>query len=228
MKYQDILPATFMKRINRFIAHVMVEGTEQRVHVKNTGRLKELLLPGADVLLERSVNPARKTPFSLIGVRKGGEWVNIDSLAPNQVVFEALAAGAIGEIGRVEGIKKEVTYGNSRFDLSFESRGKKGLIEVKGVTLESEGVAMFPDAPTARGTRHIYEMIEAVEKGYVGVLFFLIQMKGVSYFTPNRRMDAAFTEALRLAAEKGVRIFAYDSVVCPDEIVLGEPVKIRL
>lgn len=228
MRYPNVIPGKFIKRANRFIAHVTVDDAEQVVHVKNTGRLEELLLPGADVLLEKSFNPARKTPFSLIGVYKRGQLVNIDSQVPNRVVFEALSEGAIGEIGQVERVKKEVAYGQSRFDLYFESGRQKAFVEVKGVTLEAGGVALFPDAPTARGTRHVYEMIEAVENGYAGYIFFLVQMKGVSRFTPNKRMDADFASALELAAKKGVKLLAYDSVVSPNEIVLGRQVEIRL
>ncbi len=227
MKYQNLKSGKFIKRVNRFIAHVFVDNTEQIVHVKNTGRCKELLLPGVDVILEKSNNPGRKTRFSLIGVYKGDRLINVDSQVPTQVVFEALSSGAIQEIGLVEKIKKEVTYGKSRFDIYFESGGKKGFIEVKGVTLENEGVAMFPDAPTTRGTRHIYEMIDAVKNGYAGYIFFLVQMKEVGYFTPNKDMDPDFTKALRLAAKKGVKILAYNSIVRPDEIVLGDKVVIE-
>lgn len=229
MNYRNVRPGTFVKRVNRFIAHVTVDGIEQIVHVKNTGRCKELFLPGVDVLLEPSENPERKTRFSLIGVYKGERLINIDSQVPNQVVFEALTAGMIHEIGTVDRVKKEVTYGKSRFDLYYEigeeTERTKGFIEVKGVTLEEQGVAMFPDAPTVRGTKHIYEMIDAVRNGYEGTLFFLIQMKDVCCFRPNRDTDPDFAHALTIAAENGVRILAYDSVVTEDGIVLGDPVE---
>lgn len=228
MKYHNLISGKFIKRVNRFIAHVLVDNAEQIVHVKNTGRCKELLIPGVDVILEKSNNPGRKTQFSLIGVYKGNRLINIDSQVPTQVVFEALASGAVQELGTVEKIKKEVTYGSSRFDIYFESGGKQGFIEVKGVTLENAGVAMFPDAPTARGARHVYEMIEAVKNGYAGYIFFLIQMKEVGYFTPNKHTDPEFTKALNLAAKKGVKILAYDSIVSRDAILLGDKVDIRL
>lgn len=228
MKYHNLISGKFIKRVNRFIAHVLVDNAEQIVHVKNTGRCKELLIPGVDVILEKSNNPGRKTQFSLIGVYKGNRLINIDSQVPTQVVFEALASGAIQELGTVEKIKKEVTYGSSRFDIYFESGGKQGFIEVKGVTLENAGVAMFPDAPTTRGARHVYEMIEAVKNGYAGYIFFLIQMKEVGYFTPNKHTDPEFTKALSLAAKKGVKILAYDSIVSRDAILLGDKVDIRL
>lgn len=228
MKYRNVWPGKFSQRVNRFIAHVTVKGMEQIAHVKNTGRCQELFLPGVDVLLEQSDNPERKTQFSLIGVYKGDRLINIDSQAPNQVVFEALSSGTIREIGTVEYVKREVTYGKSRLDLYYESVGGKGFIEVKGVTLEEQGVAMFPDAPTARGTKHIFEMMEAVKNGYDGTLFFLVQMKGVCCFRPNRDTDPEFANALSLAAGNGVTILAYDSIVTNDGIVLGDPVEVRL
>lgn len=228
MKYSNIIQGTFIKRVNRFIAHVWIDGIEQIVHVKNTGRCRELFIPGATVFLEKSQNPERKTAFSVIGVYKGDRLINIDSQVPNHVVFEALAAGRVQEILGVELIKKEVTYGNSRFDLYFESQKRKGFIEVKGVTLEEDGRVMFPDAPTTRGTKHVHEMIKAVEEGYQGIIFFLIQMKGAKSFSPNSNTDEAFAIALKMAAAKGVTLLAYDSFVTEDDIVLGERVEILL
>lgn len=228
MIYPQIKLAKFIQRVNRFIARVVIDETEHVVHVKNTGRCKELFLPGVEVVLEKSFNPGRKTEFSLIGVYKGERLINVDSQVPNQVVYDALGLGAVREIGVVDNQRKEVTYGNSRFDLYFEASGKKGFIEVKGVTLEDSGVAMFPDAPTIRGTKHVCEMIDAVQKGYAGYIFFLVQMQGVNYFTPNLKMDPQFTIALKLAEKAGVKILAYDSVVRPGEIILGDKVKIRL
>lgn len=228
MKYAEVIIATFIKRVNRFIAHVQVAGQEIVVHVKNTGRCKELLIPGVKVVLEKATNPVRKTPFSLVAVYKGDSLINMDSQAPNQVVYEALLDGKISEIGTVQSAKREVTFGKSRFDLTFEKEGGRGWIEVKGVTLENQGVVLFPDAPTQRGTKHIYEMIEAVKQGDAGFLFFLIQMKGVSYFTPNREMDPNFAEALTQAARQGVHILAYDAVVLEDRLELGNPVEVRL
>lgn len=228
MKYTNIIQGIFLKRVNRFIAHVLIDHTEHIVHVKNTGRCRELFIHGAVVFLEPAKNPARKTAYSLIAIYKGDRLINIDSQVPNHVVFEALQAGRIPEIGVAEKMKKEVTYGNSRFDIYFETARQKNFIEVKGVTLEEDGVVLFPDAPTVRGTKHVYEMIKAVEAGYGGYIFLLIQMKGVQYFRPNANTDEDFARALLLAATKGVTLLAYDSVVSADEIVLGARVPILL
>jgi len=228
MKYSNIVQGIFLKRVNRFIAHVLIEHTEHIVHVKNTGRCRELLIAGVVVILEPSQNPERKTAFSLIAVYKGQRLINMDSQVPNHVVFEALEAGRIPELGLPEMMKKEVTYGNSRFDIYCELAQQKSFIEVKGVTLEEERVTMFPDAPTVRGTKHVYEMIKAVENGYGGTLFFLIQMKDVDCFRPNVKMDENFAQAVAIAGVKGVTLLAYDCVVQEDEIVLGARVPILL
>lgn len=228
MKYTSVKTAQFIKRPNRFIAHVMLDNREEIVHVKNTGRCREILKEGASVILEESGNTNRKTKYSLIAGYKEEVLINIDSQVPNAVVYEAILENKVKELQEVVKLSREVVYGNSRFDLSFETNEHKGFIEVKGVTLETEGVAMFPDAPTDRGRKHVYEMIKAVEEGYEGYLFFLIQMKGVSYFTPFELRDPKFSEALRLASTKGVKILAYDAIVHEDEIRIGEPVEIRL
>ncbi len=228
MKYINIVKGIFLKRVNRFIAYVLIDKIENVVHVKNTGRCRELLLAGAIVILERAKTPERKTAFSLIAVYKGERLINMDSQVPNHVVFEAMKAGLIPEFSTAMTIKKEVTYGNSRFDIYFESDQHKHFIEVKGVTLEEEGITMFPDAPTLRGTKHVHEMIKAVESGYRGTIFFLIQMKNVHSFKPNVKMDKDFCHALTLAASRGVNLLAYDSIVREDEIVLGDPVPILL
>jgi sugar fermentation stimulation protein A len=228
MKYTAVKTATFISRPNRFLSHVLVDGQEEIVHVKNTGRCREILQEGVTVILEEAANINRKTKYSLIAAYKGEVLINIDSQVPNQVVYEGVADGEIKEILNITKLSKEVCYGNSRFDLYFESNGQRGFIEVKGVTLESDGIAMFPDAPTERGCKHVYEMIKAVEEGYAGFLFFLIQMKGVRYFTPHVVRDPKFTMALKLAKEKGVTILAYDAKVLEDEITLGAPVAIVL
>lgn len=228
MKYINIVQGIFLKRVNRFIAHVIIDQIEHVVHVKNTGRCRELLIAGAIVILERAKTPERKTAFSLIAVYKGKQLINMDSQVPNHVVFEAMKARLIPEFSTAMTIKKEVTYGNSRFDIYFESDQHKHFIEVKGVTLEEEGITMFPDAPTLRGTKHVHEMIKAVESGYRGIIFFLIQMKNVHSFRPNVKMDKDFCHALTLAASRGVNLLAYDSIVRQDEIVLGDPVPILL
>ena len=228
MQYSNIKTAIFLHRPNRFLAHVIVEGREEIVHVKNTGRLKELLTEGAPVIISEALNPDRKTRYSLIGVYKGGVLFNIDSMVPNAVVYEGLLEGKVKGLKDMTRLSREKVFGDSRFDLYYETKEGQGFIEVKGVTLEAEGVAMFPDAPTERGTKHIYEMIKAVEEGYSGYLFFLLQMKGATYFTPNKLRDPQFSKALILAKEKGVQLLAYDSVVTEDEIRLGCPVRIQL
>src|SRR5690625_4113404 len=193
MKYGEIVHGVFVKRLNRFIAEIFVHGEKESVHIKNTGRLKELLQPSTEVLLEYSGNPQRKTKYSLIAVAKDEGWVNIDSQAPNTVAFEALKNGEIKEFGKVKLAKREVTYGASRFDLYFERDKEKGFIEVKGVTLEKDGVAMFPDAPTTRGTKHVLELIDALDEGYTATVLYVIQMKYCHTFTPYAEMDPAFT-----------------------------------
>lgn len=230
MKYKEIVHGTFIRRVNRFIAEVYIKGEVETVHVKNTGRLRELLVQGATVALEESGNPNRKTKFSLVGVKKANRWVNIDSQAPNLVVSDGLKNGRIKELEflTIFDVKREVTFRKSRFDIFFKGEGASGFIEVKGVTLERNGLALFPDAPTARGTKHIYEMIEVVKEGYIGVLFFLIQMKGCRGFAPNSEMDAAFAKALREAMEAGVRILAYESNVTENRVTIGKPLPIHL
>lgn len=229
MIYKKVIEAIFLKRPNRFIAQVLIDGKEEIVHVKNTGRCKELLLPGARVILEDcSHNPNRKTKYSLIAVWKGDMLVNMDSQVPNAVIFDALKTNKIPEFQKLEFIKREVTFGDSRFDIYFESPMEKGFIEIKGVTLEDNGIAMFPDAPTTRGTKHVLEMIEAVREGYRGVILFLIQMKGPKLFRLNWQMDKEFSKAVKLANENGVEILAYDSIVRNNSISIDKPIEIDL
>ncbi|WP_352400947.1 DNA/RNA nuclease SfsA [Anaerotignum sp.] len=210
MEYEDMKEAIFLRRTNRFSAFVSLEGEEIQVHVKNTGRCKELLQEGAKVFLEPAKNPKRKTKYSLISVYKGDVLVNMDSQAPNQVVAEALAEGRISEIGDVTFLQREVTFGNSRFDLYFEGGGRRGFIEVKGVTLEENGICRFPDAPTTRGTKHVLELIQAVEAGYEAYVLFVIQMEGTKAFCPHWERDEKFAKALMEAEEAGVHFLAYD------------------
>jgi sugar fermentation stimulation protein A len=227
LKYASIKTAQFIKRPNRFIAHVIVDNKEEIVHVKNTGRCKEILQEGTTVILEKSDKLERKTRYSVIAAYKGDVLINIDSQVPNMVVYQGLLEGKIKEIQPVTKLSREVVYGNSRFDLYFEASGQRGFIEVKGATLETHGISMFPDAPTQRGCKHVHEMIKAVEEGYAGYILFLIQMKGVQYFTPFEERDPEFAKALKLAHEKGVTILAYDSIVFEDEISIGSPVEVR-
>ena len=229
MKYNKIIEGIFIKRANRFIAQVRIHGEEETVHVKNTGRCKELLVPGVKVILEDcSHQRNRKTKYSLIAVWKGNLLVNMDSQVPNAVVFEAIAKNKIKGLENINYLKREVTFRRSRYDLYFESEREKGFIEIKGVTLEEEGICMFPDAPTERGTKHVLEMIEAVKEGYIGILFFLVQMKGPKLFQLNWQMDPVFSEAVNAAKEKGVQVIAYDSVVVENNIQIGDPVEILL
>jgi len=226
MKYKNVVTAQFLKRPNRFTAHVLLNGVEEIVHVKNTGRCKEILTQGTRVVLEVAQNPNRKTAYSLICGYKEDTLINIDSQIPNAVVFEAIENKKIKDFLEVNKLKREVFYGNSRFDIYFETPAEKGFIEVKGVTLEEHGTAMFPDAPTERGTKHITEMIKAVQEGYVGYVFFLIQMKGVKNFTPHEKMDKEFASALKNARKNGVKVLAYDSFVTENEITIGREVKV--
>lgn len=229
MKYNKIVEGIFLKRPNRFIAQVMIDGKEETVHVKNTGRCKELLQPGAKIILEDcSHNLNRKTKYSLIAVWKEDMLVNMDSQVPNKVVFHAIKENRIKGYENLDFLKAEVSFGNSRFDMYFENKDEKGFIEVKGVTLENDGISMFPDAPTERGTKHVLEMIQAVKEGYKGAIFFLIQMKGIKEFRLNWEMDENFSQAIKLASENGVDIIAYDSIVKDNEIYINKPVKIDL
>lgn len=228
MRYGQIVHGTFVRRLNRFVAETVIDGQVMQVHVKNTGRLRELLVPGATVSLELAANPARKTRHSLIAVKAGNDWVNIDSQVPNAVVEEALQQGLVQEWDRVDQLKREATWGKSRFDFRVEGGGRKGFIEVKGVTLAADGTALFPDAPTERGTKHVREMMDAVKEGYGGLILFLVQRKGCRVFKPNGAMDAVFAAALRTAIRHGVTIAAYDTQVSDDEITFGEPVEVEL
>lgn len=228
MEYGKVIEARFLRRVNRFTAFVELNGQEEMVHVKNTGRCKELLIEGARVFLEEADKEERKTKYSLIAVYKENMLVNMDSQAPNQMAAEALAEGKIEEIGEVDFLKREVKYGNSRFDLYYQKDAKKGFVEVKGVTLEEDDIAMFPDAPTERGTKHLRELIKAKEEGYEAAVLFVIQMKGLREFRPNEARDRKFTEALRDAAEVGVKILAYDCGVEIGKVWIEEKVPVKL
>lgn len=228
MEYGNMVEARFLRRINRFTAFVELNGREEMVHVKNTGRCKELLLEGARVFLEEADKEGRKTKYSLIAVYKGDMLVNMDSQAPNQMAAEALAEGKIEEIGEVDFLKREVNYENSRFDLFYQKGEKKGFIEVKGVTLEGNGIAKFPDAPTERGAKHLRELIKAKEEGYEAAALFVIQMKGVQEFRPNEERDKNFTAALKEAAKAGVKILAYDCRVQVGKVYIDQKVPVNL
>lgn len=226
MNYERIRKALFIKRPNRFVAYVDVDGKRETVHVKNTGRCAELLIPGAVIYIQESANPARKTKWDLIAVEKEGRLINMDSQIPNLIVREWIEKGNLFQDIKV--IRPETTFGNSRFDLYVEAAGKKIFIEVKGVTLEENGVCRFPDAPSDRAVKHLEELIRAKKEGYETYVFFVIQMQGVKYFTPNTDTHPAFAETLRKAKEAGVNILAYDCKVEPERIVINEPVDVIL
>jgi sugar fermentation stimulation protein A len=231
MRYKEIHEGIFIERPNRFIAHVLVDGKEEIAHVKNTGRCKELLVPKALVYLEKSDNPKRKTKWSLISVKKRDRLINIDSQAPNKVVEEAINSGIIKLTGISEDnflLRREKNFGSSRFDFYFESDDRKGFIEVKGVTLEADGVVRFPDAPTQRGTKHLTELTEAVKEGYLSYIIFVVQMKDVKYFEPNYKTDPLFGNTLKKANASGVNIMAFDCIVDEDSMYVADEVKVKI
>lgn len=226
MKYERISKGTFLERPNRFIAYAELDGKTEVIHVKNTGRCAELLIPGASIYVQESDNPARKTKWDLIGVEKGSRMINMDSQVPNLVVKEWIESGHLTSDIRM--VRPETAYGNSRFDLYVETGSSRIFIEVKGVTLEEEGVVRFPDAPSDRAVKHLQELEKAVREGYEAYVFFVIQMKGVRYFTPNMDTHPAFCEALKSAKAAGVNILAYDCRVSGDQIEIADPVPVVL
>ena len=226
MKYKNIIEGTFISRPNRFIAKVEIDNKEQTVHVKNTGRCRELLIPGAKVFLEESDNPNRKTKYDLITVSKNGRLINMDSQAPNAVFKEYLENGFLFENTSL--IKPEYKFGNSRVDFYVECENRKILIEVKGVTLEKDNVVLFPDAPTLRGVKHIYELISAVKQGYEAYIVFIIQMSDVKYFTPNVNTHPEFAQGLFDAEKSGVKILAFDCNVTESTLDVKSTVEVRL
>lgn len=226
MKYENTVKGTFLSRPNRFVANVIIDGKETACHVKNTGRCRELLKEGAEVILEKSDNPERKYSYSLITVRKGERLVNMDSQAPNKAVGEFLKKGRLFK--DIKLIKPECKYGSSRFDFYVEYGDKKAFIEVKGVTLENEGVVSFPDAPTQRGSKHLRELCQCIKDGYEAYVFFVVQMKDVLYFTANEAHDPVFASTLKKASEEGVKILAYDCLVSQKEMTIQDKVEIRI
>jgi len=247
--YQDIHPARFIARPNRFIARVELDGREETVHVKNTGRCKELLLPGCTVYLEGSANPRRKTRYDLVAVEKVRPGkppllINMDSQAPNRVFGEWMAAGLGAGLGlpKPSLLRPETTWGNSRFDFYWEEScqdrssegegrlcgGRKGFVEVKGCTLEEDGLALFPDAPTQRGVKHLRELIACHRAGYETAVCVVVQMAGMTAFSPNDRTHPEFGAALREAAEAGVKVLAVECSVTPGSLVMAGPVPVRL
>ena len=260
MKYNRVVPGIFQKRPNRFIAHVCIHGKEEVCHVKNTGRCKELLVPGCTVYCAVSDNPNRKTKFDLIAVKKKVEnhegdadqnttasddknalsanhknefetdtvlLINMDSQAPNAAVKEWLASGA-SPFGQIDLLKPECRHGNSRFDFYLECNKRKIFIEVKGVTLEDDGVVLFPDAPTERGVKHVHELIQCHAEGYETYILFVVQMERARYFTPNRKTHPQFADALYEAKQAGVELLAYMCTVSPNEMKMDKPLEIKL
>ena len=224
MRYSGVIPARFLSRPNRFIALVDIGGRQEAVHVKNTGRCRELLVPGALVYLERGSHPGRKTAYDLIAVQKGERLINMDAQAPNKVFGEWAGTFLPG----LSAMRPEFTWEDSRFDFRLEDRSGPYFVEVKGVTLESGGLARFPDAPTERGVRHIRELQRAAEAGMDATLFFVVQMEHILSVSPNDDTHPAFGAALRQAAKSGVRVLAYDCAVTPESITLRRPVPVIL
>lgn len=225
MRYSAVKQGRFLSRPNRFIAHVEMDGKTEICHVKNTGRCRELLISGARVWCAKAENSNRKTAYDLIAVEKGPYLVNMDSQAPNQAVGEWLRNGGLGN---AQVVLPEQRFHDSRFDFYLERDGKPMFLEVKGVTLEENGVCRFPDAPTQRGARHLRELTLAREQGYDAAVLFVIQMAPVRYLTPNDGTDPEFGKALREAAAKGVAVLAVDCVVTPDTMTIGNPVAVHL
>ena len=225
MYYDSMVRGHFLSRPNRFIAHVEIDGKEEIVHVKNTGRCRELLPVGAEVWCQKASNPSRKTQYDLITVRKGERLINMDSQAPNIAAGEWLRIGGLGEI---EELRPETFHKDSRFDFSFIKDGRRCFLEVKGVTLENDGVCAFPDAPTQRGARHLRGLAQAAQEGYGAYVLFVIQMADVKYLQPNDVTDPDFGAALREAAQSGVQILAMDCAVTEDSMSIRLPVLVKL
>ena len=225
MHYENMVPGVFLARPNRFIAHVEIDGQTEICHVKNTGRCRELLVPGCTVWCQRAANPSRKTKFDLIAVLKGERLINMDSQAPNAAAGEWLNSGGLGEITE---LKAEVKHGDSRYDFSFVKDGMRCFLEVKGCTLENDGICAFPDAPTDRGAKHIRGLTRAVSEGYGGYVLFVIQMSDVKFIRPHDETDPEFGRCLREAAANGVRVLAMDCAVTPETMEVRLPVAVKL
>lgn len=230
MVYESVSQGKFLSRPNRFIAHVEIDGVSQVCHVKNTGRCRELLVPGCTVWLSESQNPTRKTKYDLIGVEKvthnGVLAINMDSQAPNKVFGEWVPAGGLGFVPTL--LRPETTYGDSRFDFYWEGQGKKGFWEVKGVTLEEGGIARFPDAPTQRGVKHLEELVKAHQAGYEAGVCFVVQMAGMRWMEPNDQTHPEFGAALRTAERAGVKILVLECSVTPDTLEITGEIPIQL
>lgn len=223
----------FVKRLNRFVATVIIQesGKEVDVHVKNTGRCKELLVPGSIGYVVKSENPNRKYEYDLVLIYKGDSLVNFDSQIPNKVVTDYIAGGNL--FTNITLVKREVTYKNSRFDIYVERLNEKNqvekiFIEVKGVTLFEGDAASFPDAPTVRGTKHVGELAECINDGYKAYIFFLVQTEGVKTFSPNHEIDPSFSESLKKASTKGVNVLCYNTKVSKTNLIIKEQVEVKI
>ena len=226
MTYPNSIPARFLSRPNRFVAQVELDGVETTVHVKNTGRCRELLVPGARVWLVKSDNPSRKTAYDLVAVEKGDRLINMDSQAPNAVFGEWAQAGCF--VPGLTLLKPEYKHGDSRFDFYWEAGDRKGFVEAKGATLEQDGAVYFPDAPTQRGIKHLHGLTTCLDEGYEAAVCFVIQMEQAYFFSPNDETHPAFGEALRQAHAAGVRVLALSCSVTPDSLSISAPVPVRL
>ena len=225
MEYTNVVSGIFQSRPNRFIAHVEIDGRSEICHVKNTGRCRELLVPGVQVWCQKFDNPNRKTKFDLIAVQKGDRLINMDSQAPNVAAKEWLLSGGLGTVTE---LRPEYTHGDSRFDFSFLLDGRRCFLEVKGVTLENDGVCAFPDAPTQRGVKHLKGLTQAAQEGFGAFVLFVVQMSDVKYLRPHDETDPAFGAALRHAAENGVTVLAMDCAVTPSQMTLRLPLPVDL
>jgi len=224
MKYENIVKGEFIDRPNRFIANVIIDGKTEVCHVKNTGRCKELLIKGTTVYLQKSNNPHRKTKYDLIAVQKGERLINMDSQIVNYVALEYLHH----IFNNIIYVKPECKYGNSRFDIYVETETDKIFVEVKGVTLENDGVVRFPDAPTERGVKHLKELQKAVTEGYKAFVIFVVQMDNVSYFEPNRITHPEFADVLKSVSKNGVNILAFQCDVTPETIKIKNQIPVKI
>lgn len=226
LRYPNIAPAVFLSRPNRFVAQVLLDGEPVTVHVKNTGRCRELLLPGVTVWLTKSNNPNRKTAYDLVAVEKGKQLINMDSQAPNKVFQEWAETGQF--VPGLTLLKPECRHGDSRFDFYWEAGDRRGFVEVKGVTLEEGGAVYFPDAPTERGIKHLHGLTACLDEGYEAAVCFVIQMENAAFFSPNDRTHPAFGDALRQAKAAGVQILARTCTVTPGSLMMADEVPVRL
>ncbi|MDD4343711.1 MAG: DNA/RNA nuclease SfsA [Eubacteriales bacterium] len=229
MKYKNpVIEGKFIKRINRFIAEVEISGKIEKVHVRNTGRCKEIFIPGAKIFLEEGSGEKRKTKYSLIAVYKEKRLINVDSQIVNYVFEEGVLKNKVDFLNNPDVFLREKVYNKSRFDFYYEKGSKKGFIEIKGVTLEKDNQTMFPDAPTLRGQKHIKELVQGLKEGYENYIIFLIQMENTKSFRPHWETDHVFAEELEKAKRQGVKILAYDTIVAPENITLNKTVKVKI